>query len=311
MGAHTTVLLNEAVDALMARPDGNYIDGTFGRGGHSRRILQALSAEGRLLAVDRDAEAVAYAEADAELSDSRFTMRRAAFSELPALVREQGWWQQVDGLLLDLGVSSPQLDQGERGFSFMRPGPLDMRMDNRQPLSAAEWLAEASAEDISRVLFDFGEERHARRIARAIVARREQGELLQTTQALAELVADAVPGHERGQHPATRTFQGIRIFINDELGELQRVLHGALDWLRIGGRLVIISFHSLEDRLVKRFFRDQARGVQLPRRLPVPGDTAQGVRLKLLSSAVRASAGEVAANPRARSAVMRVAERVA
>lgn len=309
MGAHTTVLLNEAVDALMARPDGNYIDGTFGRGGHSRRILQGLNAEGRLLGVDRDASAVTHASA--EFNDPRFTMRRAAFSELPNLVRDMDWWQQVDGLLLDLGVSSPQLDQGERGFSFMRPGPLDMRMDDRQSLSAADWLAEASADDISRVLFDFGEERHARRIARAIVARREQGEPLQTTQALAELVAEAVPGYERGQHPATRSFQGIRIFINDELGELQRVLSGALDWLRIGGRLVVISFHSLEDRLVKRFFRDQARGQQLPRRLPVPGDTAQGVRLKLLSSAVRASPAEVSANPRARSAVMRVAERVA
>lgn len=288
--------------------NGNYIDGTFGRGGHSRRILQRLGPHGHLLAVDRDAEAVAHAQA--LLADARFEVCRSAFSELAERVRERGWWGQVDGLLLDIGVSSPQIDEAGRGFSFMRAGPLDMRMDSRQPLTAAIWLAEAPEQDIEQVLREYGEERHARRIAKAIVARRRE-QPLQTTTELAALVAEACPGYERGQHPATRTFQAIRIRINDELGELERVLGQSLDWLRIGGRLVVISFHSLEDRLVKRFFRDQARGAVLPRRLPVTGAATSGVRLKLHGSAIKASAAEVAANPRARSAIMRVAERVA
>lgn len=305
---HRSVLLDEAVDALMQNPDGNYIDGTFGRGGHSRAVLDRLSVGGHLLAIDRDAEAVAHARA--ALQDARFEIYRTAFSGLSALVRDRGWWQQVDGLLLDVGVSSPQIDAPERGFSFMRSGPLDMRMDTDQPLTAARWLAEADEDEITAVLRDYGEERFARRIARAILARRQQAPL-ETTEALAALIAEVCPGYERGQHPATRTFQAIRIHVNDELGELQAALDGALDWLRVGGRLVVISFHSLEDRLVKRFFRDAARGEVLPRRLPVTGSGCHGARLKLIGSAVRASAVEVAANPRARSAIMRVAERVA
>ncbi len=305
---HDTVLCEEAVDALMQDANGNYIDGTFGRGGHSRRILQRLGPHGHLLAVDRDAEAVAHAQAT--IHDPRFMISRSAFSGLPQLVQQHGWWEQVDGLLLDIGVSSPQIDQGERGFSFMRPGPLDMRMDDRQPLTAARWLAETGEDEMVRVIRDYGEERFARRIARAIVARRGV-QPLHTTQELAALVVETCPGYERGQHPATRTFQAIRIAVNDELGELQRVLGQSLDWLRIGGRLVVISFHSLEDRLVKHFFRDQARGQQLPRRLPVAGAATQGVRLKLVGGACKASEAEVRANPRARSAVMRVAERVA
>lgn len=305
---HTTVLLDEAVDALMHNANGKYIDGTFGRGGHSRRILERLGKDGRLLAIDRDAAAVAHAQET--IHDLRFVIERAAFSEVSRCAHAHGWQGHVDGVLLDIGVSSPQIDDAARGFSFMRSGPLDMRMDDRQPMTAARWLAESSEDEMTRVFREYGEEKYARRIARAIVARRDE-QPLQTTKALADLVAEVCPGYERGQHPATRVFQAIRIVVNDELGEIERALKAALDCLAVGGRLVVISFHSLEDRIVKRFFRDQARGAQLPRRLPVTGPATSGVRLKLHGSAIRPSANEIAANPRSRSAVMRVAEKVA
>ncbi|HEY9037021.1 MAG TPA: 16S rRNA (cytosine(1402)-N(4))-methyltransferase RsmH [Pseudomonadales bacterium] len=305
---HETVLLAEAVDALMHNTNGIYVDGTFGRGGHSRLILQRLGESGRLLAIDRDAAAVAHANETIE--DARFEIERAAFSGIAECVQARGWFGDVDGVLLDIGVSSPQIDEASRGFSFMRSGPLDMRMDDRQPMTAARWLAESSAEDMARVFFEYGEEKFGRRIARAIVERRAE-QPLQTTKALADLVAEVCPGYERGQHPATRVFQAIRIAINDELGEIERALKASLECVAIGGRLVVISFHSLEDRIVKRFFRDQARGAQLPRRLPVTGAATSGVRLKLIGGAVKPSAAEIAANPRSRSAVMRVAEKVA
>jgi len=305
---HITVLRDEAVDAVMHNTNGKYIDGTFGRGGHSRRLLECLDEQGRLLAIDRDAAAISHAAST--IHDDRFTIERAAFSSIADCARQHGWYGAVDGVLLDIGVSSPQIDEAARGFSFMREGPLDMRMDDRQPMTAARWLAETPEDEMTRVFREYGEEKFARRIARAIVARRAE-QPLQTTRELAELVVEVCPGYERGQHPATRVFQAVRIAINDELGEIERALNGALDCLAVGGRLVVISFHSLEDRIVKRFFRDQSRGEQLPKRLPVTGAATSGVRLKLVGAAVKPSADEVAANPRARSAIMRVAEKVA
>jgi 16S rRNA (cytosine1402-N4)-methyltransferase len=303
--AHVPVLLAEAIEALNIRPDGNYIDGTFGRGGHSERILAGLGADGRLLAFDKDAEAVA--EARRRFGDDpRFAIVHGSFAGIAAVVRERGLAQRIDGLLLDLGVSSPQLDDPARGFSFLGDGPLDMRMDRSQGQSAAQWLAAADEEEIAAVLRDYGEERFARRIARAIGARRQAAPLAGTRE-LAELVAQACPTRERHKHPATRTFQAIRIFINRELDELQAGLRDALEILARGARLVVISFHSLEDRIVKRFMRDAARGPQLPKGLPVRHSETQG-RLRVLGKAVTASAAELAANPRARSAVLRVAE---
>jgi 16S rRNA (cytosine1402-N4)-methyltransferase len=305
---HRPVLLSEVLDALRVKPNGFYVDGTFGRGGHAGAILERLGAGGRLLAFDKDPQAVAFATrrfAD----ESRLLMRRGSFINLASVVSELGWQGKVDGILFDLGVSSPQLDDAERGFSFLKPGSLDMRMNPEAGRSASQWLAEAGEREIAEVLWKYGEERYSRRIARSIVAVRETAPI-ETTQQLAELIAQAVPGRERHKHPATRSFQAIRIFINRELEELETALPQAADALAPGGRLAVISFHSLEDRIVKRFIRDQQRGPQLPPDLPVL-PAAYAPRLQAVGKPVYPGAQEVENNARARSAVLRVAERPA
>lgn len=305
---HETVLLNEAVAALITDPDGFYVDGTFGRGGHSALILSQLDGEGGLMAVDKDPVACAVAS-ERFVTDPRFEIVQASFADLGDLMAERQKSGIVSGVLLDLGVSSPQLDDPERGFSFLRDGPLDMRMNPDEGISAAEWVAVAAEADISKVLKDYGEERYARRIARAIIAAREEKPITRTAQ-LAAIVKEANPAWEKGKHPATRAFQGIRIFINKELEDLERVLPDVLDMLAIGGRLVVISFHSLEDRIVKRFIRDQERGKPIPRGFPVmEKDIVR--RLRSVAKASKPSEQEVRTNVRARSAVMRVAEKVA
>jgi len=302
---HKPVLLEEAVSALVTREDGLYVDGTFGRGGHSRAVLQRLNEQGRLLSLDKDPQAIAVGRGMAA-EDGRLTMVQGSFAELEQWIQDWGVADGLDGVLLDLGVSSPQLDDPERGFSFMEDGPLDMRMDPTQGVSAAEWLAEAPEREISRVIWEFGEERHARRIARSIVMAREQQPLTRTSQ-LARLVEDTIGRKER-KHPATRCFQAIRIYINNELADLAEGLDAAIRQLRPGGRLVVISFHSLEDRLVKRTLKEAARPGRVRRDLPDHPDLAP--KLRLVGKAVRASENELSANPRARSAVMRVAERL-
>jgi len=304
--SHRPVLLDEVLDALKIREDGFYVDGTFGRGGHSRAVLAQLGSEGRLLGLDRDPQAIAAGEQLAQ-EDSRFTIKQGSFTTMQTQVDNLGWTGKVNGILLDLGVSSPQLDDPQRGFSFMQDGPLDMRMDNSSGMTAADWLATASDRDISQVLFDYGEERHARRIARAIVAAREE-EAITTTAQLAEIVKQANPSHEKHKHPATRTFQALRIFINRELDEVQEVLQQTIDTLAPGGRLAVISFHSLEDRIVKRFMRKEARGDEMPRDLPVT-DEQRNVRMNVMRKPIYAGEVELDENPRARSAVLRVAER--
>ena len=296
---HTTVLLNEAVEALLTRPDGTYVDATFGRGGHSRLLLQRLGPAGRLVAFDKDPEAVQAASA---LADPRFSIRHQGFAALDELPPSS-----VAGILMDLGVSSPQIDNPARGFSFRADGPLDMRMDPTRGQSAAEWLATADAGQIAEVIREYGEERFAVPIAKAVVSRRQERGPVSTTRELAELVARAVKTREPGQDPATRTFQALRIFVNAELEELQAALGASLDILQPGGRLVVISFHSLEDRIVKRFIAQHSRE-EVDRRAPFA--PPRPLKLKALGR-VKPSAGEVAANPRARSAVMRVAERTA
>lgn len=303
---HQTVLLREAVDALVTLPDGFYVDGTFGRGGHSRYLLQRLNDSGHVLGVDKDLAAQVVAQQLAE-SEPRFEFFHGSFAQLPHQLRGMGI-DAVDGILLDLGVSSPQLDDGDRGFSFMHDGPLDMRMDTSGGETAAQWLSQADLQDISGVLKEYGEERFARRIAAAIIAARAESPI-DTTGRLARIVSEAHPRWEKHRHPATRSFQAIRIKVNRELEDLQTFLSVAIDLLRVGGRLVVISFHSLEDRLVKRYMRDLARGDSLPRGVPVT-ESALNRRLRLVGGAVRASDEEVAGNVRARSAVMRVAEKL-
>ena len=295
--SHTTVLLPEAIDALVTDPRGCYVDATFGRGGHARLILQRLAPAGQLLAFDKDPEALAEA---AWIEDARFSIRHQGFAALGELPPGS-----AAGVLMDLGISSPQIDNPARGFSFRADGPLDMRMDPTRGQSAAEWLAEAGERQIAEVIRDYGEERFAVAIAKAIVARRQAGSPVATTLELAELVAGAVKTREPGQNPATRTFQALRIFINAELEELEQALTASLHVLQPGGRLVVISFHSLEDRIVKQFIARHSRAV-VDRRAPFaePAPT----RLRALGR-VRPGAAEVAANPRARSAIMRVAER--
>ena len=302
---HITVLLKEAVEALAIKPDGVYVDGTFGRGGHSRAVLARLGPNGKLIAFDRDPVAVAAGEA---LKDPRFELVHAPFSDFAEALAERGV-EHVDGVLLDLGVSSPQLDEAERGMSFRFDAPLDMRMDTSRGMTAAEWLADAPVADITRVLREYGEERFAYEIAKALVAARTGG-LVATTGQLAALVEKTVWTREPGQHPATRTFQALRIFVNQELEELSLVLPQVVAALAAGGRLVVISFHSLEDRIVKRFMRDASRPPQLPARLPVRAADMPKPKLALVGKAVRPSDEEVSANPRSRSAVMRVAERL-
>jgi 16S rRNA (cytosine1402-N4)-methyltransferase len=304
---HQPVLLAEVLTALSIKPDGVYVDGTFGRGGHASAILAELGPQGRLLAMDRDPEAVQSAERQFG-ADPRFEIEQGAFTMLSKVVAQRQLQGKVHGLLLDLGVSSPQLDDASRGFSFSADGPLDMRMDPSSGVSASEWLESASENDIARVLKVFGEERFSRRIARAIVEIR-QASPLRTTRQLAALIEAAVPMREKHKHPATRSFQAIRIFINGELDEITAVLEQVIDVLAPQGRMAVISFHSLEDRIVKRFIRDEYRGEQPPEEFPLAG-MDYVPRLRPVGKAIRAGAAEVDQNPRARSAVLRVAERL-
>ena len=303
--SHRSVLLDSAVDLLLTDSGGRYVDATFGRGGHSRMILERLAENGALLGIDKDPQAIDEARALAA-ADSRFNAFHGSFADLSQAL-EQTHWPQVEGVLMDLGVSSPQLDDASRGFSFMRQGPLDMRMNPQQSPSAAEWLASADEKVIADVIFKYGEERFSRRIARLIVERRAEAPIT-TTLALAELAAKAVPKKEKHKHPATRTFQAIRIFINRELEDLELGLKAAAEKLAPGGRLVVISFHSLEDRLVKRFMRDLARGPQMPKGIPVTA-AEESSAYRLIGKASKAAPDEVSDNVRARSAVMRVLER--
>ncbi len=306
MSQHQTVLLSEAVAALAIRPDGCYVDGTFGRGGHSRLIRQQQGPAGQLIALDQDPAAIAVAQAMFH-DDARCHAIQGNFAALDSLLLARGLQHQVHGLLLDLGVSSPQLDQAERGFSFQQDGPLDMRMDNSQGMTAADWLAQVDETELVRVLREYGEERYARRIARDILQQRAQQPITRTRH-LADLVAHSIPRHERHKHPATRTFQAIRIALNNELGALHQLLQHVPTLLAPGGRLVVISFHSLEDRIVKHFIRQQAQGPQLPKSVPVSQAQTQGA-LRRIGKPIKASDAEVQANPRARSAILRVAER--
>ncbi|GAB2717980.1 16S rRNA (cytosine(1402)-N(4))-methyltransferase RsmH [Halomonas garicola] len=302
---HASVLLDGAVETLVHKADGVYLDGTFGRGGHSRAILQRLGPAGRLLAMDRDPQAI---EAAGEIDDARFHITRQAFAELGDFAREQGVDGKLSGVLLDIGVSSPQLDDPERGFSFMRDGPLDMRMDPTRGESAAEFLARAKEADIAHVFKAYGEERFAKRLARAVVTRRKEAPFTRTVD-LAEVLKTAHPAWEKGRHPATKAFQGLRIYLNGELDQLDAALDAALEALAPGGHLVVISFHSLEDRRVKRFIRHHVRGdTHVPRGMPLRDDQLNR-RLESLGKAQRAGADEVAGNPRARSAVMRAARK--
>lgn len=302
---HIAVLLQEAVAALNIRPDGLYIDATFGRGGHSRAILQSLGPTGRLIALDKDLAAI---ESAKEISDQRFSILHAGFSSLQTSLQTVGI-KKADGILLDIGVSSPQIDDAQRGFSFRFDAPLDMRMDTSRGMTAAQWLATAEENEIKGVIKEYGEERFAGQIARKIVATRGE-RAIHTTRDLASLVASAVRTREPGQDPATRTFQAIRIYINQELEELSLVLPQALEMLNVGGRLAVISFHSLEDRIVKRFMQNAAKADHLPSRLPVRAADIASAKLQLIGRAVKASDAEISANPRSRSAVLRVAEKL-
>lgn len=304
---HRPVLLAEVVDALNITPEGIYVDATFGRGGHAQVILQQLGPGGALLGIDKDPQAVAAARQMFE-GEPRFSIERGTFAMLGQYVQERGWMGKVNGVLLDLGVSSPQLDDPLRGFSFRQDGPLDMRMDPATGISAAQWLATASEQEITSVLYTYGEERYARRIVRAVVAARQE-EPITTTGRLAAIVAAANPAWERDKHPATRSFQAIRIFINHELDDVQACLPQVVEALAPGGRLAVISFHSLEDRIVKRFIREQVRGDDFPPGLPVT-QAQMRPRLRAVGKATYAGAVELQSNPRARSAVLRVAEKV-
>lgn len=307
MRHHETVLQQEAVSALNVRPDGRYVDATFGRGGHARAILDTLGAEGSLLALDRDPEAIAAAQ-ELMAQDPRVHAMKTPFGTLGSALSKMRLLGKVDGILFDLGVSSPQLDNPERGFSFMRDGPLDMRMDSEAKLSAAEWLADAPEKKIADVIYQFGEERYSRRIARAIVKVRTDMAITRTSQ-LADIVKQAHPAWEKHKHPATRTFQAIRMYINNELSELESALEVALSSLATGGRLVVISFHSLEDRMVKKFMARCAKGDAFPRGVPVTAEQLKPA-LKLIGRPMRPTADEVQVNSRARSAVMRTAEKL-
>jgi 16S rRNA (cytosine1402-N4)-methyltransferase len=299
---------------MQVRPDGIYVDGTFGRGGHAAAVLQRLGADGRLIVMDRDPEAIASARQQ-HGEDSRVSIVHADYTEMKSWIEEQGLGQAIDGILLDLGVSSPQLDDASRGFSFQQNGPLDMRMNTSTGETAQAWLMQAPEQEIADVLWRYGEERYSRRIARRIVEYREEQDITDT-QTLVEIIRDCIPsprGKKRQptKHPATRSFQAIRIRINRELEQLETLLADLFDILRIGGRLLIISFHSLEDRLVKRFMREQSTPPKLPRGLPLKQEELSlSVRLKLIGKAIKAGSEETAQNPRARSAVLRVAERV-
>lgn len=307
MNDHLPVLLQESLDALSIVPGGVYIDGTFGRGGHSREILARLNEKGCLLALDKDLDAVAYAKKMFG-QDVRFRIYHGSFKDVAKMVEDAGVDGQVDGILLDLGVSSPQLDNAERGFSFSHDGPLDMRMDNSSGMTAEAWVNQASEKEMSHVFKVYGEERFSKRISRAIIRERQVKRITSTKQ-LAEIVKTSNPAWEKHKHPATRVFQAIRIFINNELDDLEKFLASSLDLLKKGGRLVIISFHSLEDRIVKRFMRSQAHGDDLPRKLPVTM-MERHTRLKIIKKALKPSEKEMAFNNRARSAVLRIGEKL-
>ncbi len=306
--AHLSVLLQETVDGLNIRPDGIYIDGTFGRGGHSRQILSRLGEQGRLIAIDRDPAAIEAAKQFAD--DPRFTIVHGGFGQLADYVEQLGLVGKIDGVLLDLGVSSPQLDDAERGFSFLRDGPLDMRMDNSQGETAAQWLARAEVEDMAWVFKTYGEEKNARHIARCIAADRDEKPFLRTKD-LAGLIERITKHKERNKHPATRVFQAIRIYINSELDQIDQALEGALQVLAPKGRLSIISFHSLEDRIVKRFIRRHSKGEEVPYGLPVTeAELNRSRQLLPIGKAMKPSDEEIAVNARARSSVLRIAERL-
>lgn len=304
--AHTTVLMQETVDACVQNPDGVYVDGTFGRGGHSRCLLSKLSSEGRLIGFDKDPLAIASGQALMQ-EDSRFQIVQSSFADMKAELARLGI-DKVDGILLDLGMSSPQIDDAERGFSFMKDGPLDMRMNPDAGISASEWVMTTSETEIIRVLKEYGEERFAKRMARAIVTARQQAPITRTLQ-LANLVKEANPAWEKYKHPATRAFQAIRIAVNNELTDLETVLADSVELLNPQGRLTVISFHSLEDRMVKRFIRRQEQGKQLPIGLPVTEDMLDR-KMKKIGKAIKPNKDEVSINARARSAVLRVAERL-
>ena len=305
---HIPVLLKETVENLIVSPQGTYIDATFGRGSHSRAILDRLNAQGRLIAFDKDPEAVAYAKQ--HFSDPRFTIVQSSFAQMQNYLQQQDLISSIHGVLFDLGVSSPQLDNPDRGFSFVRDGKLDMRMDTTQGVDAMSWLAEVEEEELATILWQYGEEKFSRRIARAIVTTRSETPITTTTQ-LAEIIVHALPRLKGkwDKHPATRSFQAIRIAINQELTELQQALEQALTALMIGGRLLAISFHSLEDRIVKQFIRHHEKGDDLPRGLPVKGSTFNA-KLKAVGKPVKPSLQEVHQNPRARSAILRIAEKL-
>ena len=307
MSEHITVLLNEAVDALIQDPDGLYVDCTFGRGGHSRLILERLGQDGRLIGIDKDPRAIATANELAK-EDSRFSICHGSFADIEQWVEQQGEGRPIAGVLMDLGVSSPQLDEAERGFSFMQDGPLDMRMNTEAGMTAAQWVATAKEEDMANVFYEFGEERYSRRIAKAIVNRREV-EPFERTLDLASVIKEAHPKWEKNKHPATRCFQAIRIFINNELGDLTDTLETGVKILAKHGRLVVISFHSLEDRMVKRFIRDKEKGPQLPPDIPIM-ESDFPKELKHVGKAIKPSKEEIERNVRSRSAVMRVAEKL-
>lgn len=306
--SHISVLLNESVTALAIKPDGTYIDATFGRGGHSAQILAALGEQGRLIAFDRDPQAIAAAQRYKD--DTRFTIIHEPFGEMVQVIESMSLKGKIDGVLMDLGVSSPQLDDASRGFSFMKDGPLDMRMDTSRGQSAADWLATAEEQDIAQVIKEFGEEKFGKRIAHAIVERRKTQPVTRTAE-LAELIDEAVPVKDKYKHPATRAFQGIRIYINAELEQLRVGLKAAVEVLAPEGRLAVISFHSLEDRLVKRFIKEQSRGKVVPHNLPITQAEIDADKvLKALGKAIKPSEEEIAHNVRSRSAVLRVAEKL-
>ena len=303
---HVSVLLGEAIAGLAIKAGGIYVDATFGRGGHSQAILEKLGPNGKLLAIDLDPEAIHVGKSAPFSSDQRFEIEHASFSQLEALITERGWLGSVDGILLDLGVSSPQLDSPERGFSFMREGPLDMRMNPQSGVSAEMWINTADAEDIANVLYEYGEEKCSRRIARAIVAARESDPITTTTQ-LANIIEKANPSRDRHKHPATRSFQAIRIFINKELDAIKAVLPQALKGLAIGGRLCVISFHSLEDRIVKQFIQLETKGPEYPPHFPAPPHQAT---VKMIGKSIEASDAEIKENTRSRSARLRIVEKL-
>ena len=306
---HLSVLYDESIRDLNIKPDGKYVDCTFGRGGHSRGILAQLGEKGALLAIDRDLDAIHSKFADELTKDQRFSLYHGYFSDMESIVLNAGWAGKVDGVLMDLGVSSPQLDDSSRGFSFLRDGPLDMRMDTSKGISAAEWIMQVEEQCLVKVLFEYGEERFAKRIASAVIEKRQEGEI-KTTHDLASLIESVIPKREKNKHPATRSFQAIRIEINSELEEIKQGLQQALNILAPNGRLVVISFHSLEDRIVKRFIRNESGRKFNPGRLPIKEDDIEQGVLKKVGKLVKASQQELQKNPRARSAVMRVAERI-